>query len=216
MSTISTRDLGGMPDIRAFRRLTRSLAMLDAILSPEWEDRYYSFDSHWGPGELMASMRNGQGDHWFALMTDHGVVMHGLHHESPMYRPGDPWPGLFEGLPSEFSQSRDEPAFDARNSTFCVWRRTNAPAWERGPVQFPPGDDPDGSAELLRHLDGRPETYVSFAAEYYGVEIPLDVVADVYRQMPLTTELVARLNPAVVLTDLTSDLAEIGYPDTRP
>ena len=216
MNAISTRDLGGMPDIPAFRRLTRSLAMLDAILSPEWEDRYYSFDSHWGPGELMASMRNGQGDHWFALMTDHGVVMHGLHHEAPMYRPDDPWPGLFAGLPPELSRSRDEPAFDARNSTFCIWRRTNAQAWERGPVQFPPGDDPDGSAELLQHLDGRPETYVSFSAEYYGVEIPLDVVADVYRHMPLNSELVARLNPAVLLTDLASDLAEIGYPDVRP
>ena len=57
---------------------------------------------------------------------------------------------------------------------------------------------------------------MSFAAEYYGVEIPLDAVADVYRHMPLTRELVARVNPAVLLTDLAPDLAEIGYPDTRP
>jgi len=35
MRAISTRDLGGLPDIRAFRRLTRSLAMLDAILARE-------------------------------------------------------------------------------------------------------------------------------------------------------------------------------------
>jgi len=48
MRAISTRDLGGMPDIRTFRRLTRSLAMLDAILSREWEHRYYSFDSQGG------------------------------------------------------------------------------------------------------------------------------------------------------------------------
>ena len=216
MSAISTRDLGGMPDIQAFRRLTRSLAVLDAILSREWERRYYSFDSYWGPGELMASMRNGQGDHWFALMTDNGVVMHGLHHEAPMYRADDPWPGLFAGIPPELSGFRDEPAFDTRNSTFCIWRRTNAQAWERGPVQFPPGDDPDGSAELLQHLDGRPETYVAFAAEYYEVAIPLDIVANVYRHIPLTTEVVARLNPSVLLTDLASDLAEIGYPDAGP
>ena len=56
---------------------------------------------------------------------------------------------------------------------------------------------------------------MSFAVEYYGVEIPLDVVANVYRHMPLTTDLVARLDPAVLLTDLASDLTEIGYPDTR-
>ena len=109
MRAISTRDLAGMPDIPALRRLTQSLAVLDAILSPEWENRYYSFDSRWGL-----------------------------------------------------------------------------------------------------------ETYVSFAAEYYGTEIPLEVVADVYRHTRLTRKSVARLNPAVLLTDLAPDLAEIGYPDTRP
>jgi len=32
-------------DIEALRKLTQSLAMLDAIMSPEWEYRYYSFNS---------------------------------------------------------------------------------------------------------------------------------------------------------------------------
>lgn len=34
---ISTRDLGALPDIQGFRKLTQALAMLDAILSPEWQ-----------------------------------------------------------------------------------------------------------------------------------------------------------------------------------
>ena len=33
---ISTRDFRNLPDIPSFRRLVRALAMLDAILSPEW------------------------------------------------------------------------------------------------------------------------------------------------------------------------------------
>src|SRR6476659_3859665 len=68
------RSLGERPDIPTFRRLTRSLAVLDAILSPAWEDRYYSFNAHWGPGELMASMRNGQGDQWFASINASGII----------------------------------------------------------------------------------------------------------------------------------------------
>jgi hypothetical protein len=52
---ISTRDLSKLPDIASFRRLTRALAMLDAILSPEWQYRYYSFNAHWSAGEMMAS-----------------------------------------------------------------------------------------------------------------------------------------------------------------
>jgi hypothetical protein len=79
---ISTRDLSRLPDIPLLRRLTRALSMLDAILSPEWEYRYHSFDSHWAEGETMASMRNGSGDHWFALYSAAGVALHGLAHET--------------------------------------------------------------------------------------------------------------------------------------
>jgi hypothetical protein len=210
---ISTRNLDALPDIPALRRLARSLAMLDAILSPEWEFRYHSFDSHWGEGELMASMRNGQGDDWFALFTHAGVVVIGLDHEAPMFRLGDPWPGLIDALPSELAAAVDEPAFDARNSTFCIWRRTTGTRWERGPVQFPDGDDPDGSAQLLRILDGRPESYRAFAAEYYEADLPLDAVAAVYGHQPLTPELIERLNAAVTMDTLREDVAEIGYPE---
>ena len=210
---ISTRDLSGMPDIRSFRRLTRSLAMLDAIMEPEWESRYYSFDSHWGPGELMASMRNGQGDDWFALIAQSGVVIIGLDHEAPMYRHGDPWPGLFDALPPELAYAVDEPAFEARNSTFCIWHRANGLGWERGPVRYSAGEDPDGSAELLRILDGRPESYREFAAEYFERDVPLDAVSAVYHHMPLTEELVAQLNSNVSLGDLGEDVAQIGYPE---
>ncbi len=47
--------LAVLPDIEGLRNLTQSLAMLDAIMSPEWEYRYYSFNSKWDDGEMMAS-----------------------------------------------------------------------------------------------------------------------------------------------------------------
>lgn len=43
---ISTRQLGALPDIATLERLCQSLALLDAILSREWEYRYYSFNAH--------------------------------------------------------------------------------------------------------------------------------------------------------------------------
>ena len=213
VNAVNTRNPGERPDIPTFRRLTRSLAVLDAILSPVWEDRYYSFDAHWAPGKLMASMRNGQGDHWFALIHASGIILFGCDHESPMYRPDNPWPGVLDGIPPELAPFRDEPAFDTRNTTFCIWRRAAAQAWEHGPVHFPPGDDPDGAGRLLRHLDGHPETYVTFAAEYHEVAVPLDAVAAIYRHEPLTAALVARLNPTLDAADLASDLTEIGFPE---
>lgn len=69
--------LKSLPDIEGLRKLTESLAMLDAIMSPEWEYRYYSFNSKWGEGEMMASMRNGSGDEYFILFDSHGVIMPG-------------------------------------------------------------------------------------------------------------------------------------------
>ena len=83
---ISTRELTRLPDLRSFRRLTRALALLDAIMSPDWEYRYYSFNAHWAEGEMMASMRNGSEDHWFALLCPAGVALHGLAHEAASRR----------------------------------------------------------------------------------------------------------------------------------
>src|SRR5262249_20272971 len=58
---ISTRNLA-LPAIDDLRNLCQVIATLDAILSPEWEWRYYSFNSKWSAGAMCASMRNGSGD----------------------------------------------------------------------------------------------------------------------------------------------------------
>ena len=184
---ISTRNLDGLPDIAGFRRLTRALAMLDAIICPEWEFRYYSFNSHWADGKMMASMRNGSGDHWFALLCSDGIALHGLAHEAPMFRFGQPWPGIFDELPREFHDNfLREPAFDTSNSTFCIWRRSAGTSWAHGTIQFPAGNDPDGSEGLLQILSGNdpdgsegllqilsgnPETYANFARDYYEIDV---------------------------------------------
>ena len=58
--------------------------MLDAIIMPEWDYRYYSFNSKWSAGQEMASMRNGQSDAWFCVFSDVGVFFKGFDHESHM------------------------------------------------------------------------------------------------------------------------------------
>jgi hypothetical protein len=212
---LSTRHLAGLPDLVTFRRLTRSLATLDAILSPEWDDRYYSFDSHWSAGEMMASMRNGSGDHWFALICPAGIALHGLAHEAPIFRPGEPPPWLFAELPAEFHQNfLREPAFDTRNSTFCVWRLASDTHWRCAVPSRSDGDgDHDGSSDLLSILAGNPKQYVDFARDYYEVDIALADVAAVYRHDALSEEFARRLNGDVDYQALAKDLQEIGYPE---
>ena len=77
---ISTRDLSRMPDVDRLRLTLQSMAMLDAILSPEWQFRYYAFNTAWSTGEQMGSMRNGSGDHFFAHFGSAGYGSRG----SPM------------------------------------------------------------------------------------------------------------------------------------
>jgi len=211
---ISTRSLGGLPDIDGLRRLTRALAMLDAILCADWESRYYSFNSQWAAGEVMASMRDGSGDQWFALFTEVGAALHGLAHESPMFRRGNPWPGIWDSFPSALAGFRAEPAFDTKDSTFCIWRMHSDAAWQRGEIDFPQGHhDPDGSTMLLSMLDGVPQTYCAWASEYYECELPVAALAAVYDHSPLTEALVRALKADASLRSLQPDVAEIGYPD---
>ena len=191
----------------------QALATLDAILAPEWESRYYSFNARWGEGEMMASMRDGLGNQWFAVFSSAGMALHGLALESPMFRQGRPWPGIFDQLPSEFRASLlNEPAFDSSHSTFCIWRLASGGGWRRGAIEFPSGDDPDGSEALLELLAGRPDQYVRFASEYYEVDVNDEDVAAIYGHAKLDPDLLERLNPDVSLESLADDMAEIGYP----
>lgn len=214
---ISTRNLSLLPGVDGLRHVLQSMAMLDAIICPEWDGRYYSFNAEWGAGEQMGSMRNGSGDEFFAFFNSAGCWLKGFAHESAMtpYRetPQRVWPGVLDAVPQEFAACLREPAFSIEDVTFCIWRRTADGGWQIGPISFPAGDrDPDGSGCLLSKLDGRPETYRAWAIEYYEREVPLAAVEHVYRHWPLTNQIIAQLNPELAPTELAADLRAIGYP----
>jgi hypothetical protein len=211
MQTISTRNLAALPDIPALRQLTQSLAMLDAILCPEWEGRYYSFNSHWTESEMMASMRDGSGDEWFLLFSLAGAAMKGFSYESPMAA-APTLLGVLSDVPSVFGNFLNEPAFSMNDATFCIWRTISDKQWQKGSIAYPSGSDPDGSADLLFILDGEPRTYQRWAEEYYEVDVSLDIVAHVYAHLPLSEEIVTKLNNDIALSDLAADIIEIGYP----
>lgn len=212
---ISTRDLRSLPDAAHLRRVLQSMAVLDAILSPEWEFRYYSFDSRWGDDQQMGSMRDGSGDDLFVHFGTAGCWIKGFAHESPMspwmQEPTRVWPGVLDAVPPEFADCLAEPAFNVGDTTFCIWRRHGDPNWATGPVHFPDGEDPDGSELLLSGLDADPATYRTYAHAYYERDVSLDAVRHIYAHRPLTQAIVAALNPEVTMSDLAKDAAGIGY-----
>jgi hypothetical protein len=203
-----------MPDRDAFIRITKSIATLDAILSPEWDGRYYSFDSQWNVGEEMASMRDGCGGDWKAHITEAGIILFGLAHESDTFLPGNPWPGVLDDVPDVFQSSVTEPAFDTSNLSYCIWLRFDSAGWQMGDIAFPvpATPDPDGSIEHLAIFDGNPATYRDWAADYYETDVSLPSVEAIYGGDNLTPQLVKSLNPSIELEETKEEIEKIGYP----
>ncbi|MEU4623926.1 hypothetical protein AB0G04_28625 [Actinoplanes sp. NPDC023801] len=189
-----------LPGAEQLRRRSQALAMCDAIMSPAWEDRYYSFDSGWNPDrrEQMASMRNGSGDEYSIVFAPAGVWIRGLDHEAPH------GPGLFDDVPGVFAAQVTEPAFSG-GANICLWRETGGDRWHGRGL-----DRVTWLFELL--VDGTPEAYREFAQDYYEEDVDLDAVREVFALRPLSDALVRRLNPDVTVAYLADDIAEIDYP----
>ena len=213
---ISTRNLSDLPAIQQLNRTMKSLAVLDAIVEPDWEYRYYSFNSKWDTSEEMGSMRNGQGDAWFCVFSPVGAFLKGFDHESEMspwnQEPMRVWPGVLGAVPEMFKRFVQEPAFSMDDTTFCIWRSAQESGWRTGAVEYPAGEDPDGSGWMLSILRGEPELYRSWAESYYERPVALQIVRHVYEHKPLTDEIIRTLNQDRDLHGLTADLDEIGYP----
>ena len=213
---LSSRTLDAMPDPASLWQRSVALAALERCLSPEWEERYYSFDSAWAPGEHVASMRNGSGDDYFIGFSAQGVFLKGFDHEAVMspYREDPPrlWEGMYHACPESLVSFRDEPAFAPESVTFALWWTASAACWRRGVATFPSGRDPDGSERLLRHLGGGPERYVEFATEYYEVDLSLDAVRHVYAFRPLTPEVLrGLLQSGEDSMAAAAEIASMGY-----
>ncbi|WP_395361428.1 hypothetical protein ACHGLA_17450 [Streptomyces sp. YH02] len=214
-----------LPGIEELRDHSRGLAMVEAVLCPEWESRYYSFDAHWSETEQLASMKDGSGDEYTIVLSPAGAFARVFDHESPMspFGPladGQTWPGVIDGVPEAFREYLTEPAFTDEDgvhvTTACLWREATDEAWHTGPVEYTDledREDPDGSVHLTHLLTDRSaEAYAEWASDYYERPVDIEAVRQVLALRPLTAELVAALNPEVTLADLAEDVREIGYP----
>ena len=187
--------------------------MMDAILCPTWQYRYFSFNARWAPGEEMGSMRNGQGDHYFAHFNTAGCWLKGFDHEAAV-SPAIVVSRILEGMPTEFARCVTEPAFIVAETTFCIWRRYADATWQRSPVAFPPEkDDPDGSARLLHGSTGGLRHTANGHKVITSAEISAAGVEAIYGHQALDPGIVTELNPELPWAELAADIDEIGYPE---
>lgn len=167
--------------------------MLDAILCPEWEYRYYCYDQRWAPGHQRASMRDGTGNEYSVVFSAPGALIRGFAPDSVQeeFRADPPpcWRELADGTPTV---------------TAMLWRERGDLTWQARPE--------DGDEAMFGLLaDGSPEAYHRFAQDYFEVTLDLAAVARVFSHEPLTHELVQALTLYARIEDLVDDCAAIGW-----
>ncbi|ESQ90809.1 hypothetical protein ABAC460_08240 [Asticcacaulis sp. AC460] len=192
------QSLDQLPSIEQVRTILKGLALLDAVLSPEWDYRYFSYNARWvqDGSEAMASMRDGCGSEYFVLFDEVGVA--GKVYSTDAADETDN-PDL---IPEIFSGFRNEPAFSVQFATFYFWRGKNDASWAGQPTAA-------NDYHLLRFIVDGPDYYHAWAEAYYERSIDLDTVLEVYHSGTLTRDQAFQLAPDLVYADLTEDIAEI-------
>lgn len=184
--------------------------MLDAMLCPDWDGRYYSYNSRWAHGEEIGSFRNGQGDFWFLHIGRFGAGIVGSAHESKLAGDGALLAQVRRAIPGEFSSFLNEPAFGWDRMSYCFWRSRDDRAWSRVEhLSWATFDD--GSLEHLALLHEPASSYAEFAKWYYERSLPISAVEAIFGGAPVTQETLKIFNPEMSLGDLLDDAAEIGF-----
>ena len=191
-------DAPTLPDIDRVRHTARALALADAILSPEWEFRRYSFDSAWHPalGLTMASMRDGSGSEYFLLFENGAAVGKVFDRDAPRAAAD-----LVQAVPDIFAAFKREPAFSLDAATQFFWRQAHDAQWHCAPGH--------ATSRLLEPLASGLDGYHPWAEDYYERTIDRAALAAVFASLRVTPDTLRRLDPSRSLDDLKNDLDTI-------
>ena len=194
----SLKELSSIEDIR---KISQSLAVLDLILIPEWEFRYFSFNSKWDSNEMMASMRNGEGDEYFILFSKDGLIGK-IYSISEGIVPNKDT--ILQMIPNEFNNFKNEPAFNLDNITCCIWRKFSDRDWSIAPVMK--------NIPLLNFFVEDETYYQNWVEEYLEKSLDVKQIKAIFDHVPLNRDLVTDLNDERSFEDVEEEVKEIGYP----
>lgn len=215
---VSTRDLSPLPEIHALRDQMQRMAALNAAFAAQlgFSEPTFSFNPKWSRHSQVGCYDNGCGDELYAHFTPLGCFLTGFAHESMMtpYRvdPPELWPGLLDGIPTEFVPSMQEPAFELPATTFVVWRLHSDDHWQTSKVSYPEHPDPDGSQDMLSELLMTAAEFTDWLEENYETDVDSAIVGRVFAGEPISTNELRSLCPDAKLSDLLEAVSNTGYP----
>lgn len=188
-----------LPSIKNILKRAKGLALLDAILIPEWAYRHFSFNSRWGNdgNVMMASMRDGSGAEYFLYFSVAGCV--GKVFDGNLSLDAD---FLLARVPEHFSQFKAEPAFSLNDATFYFWQSVGSEKWAVHPENL-------DCYSYLDFLKQGAAYYHAWAESYYERDIDFDVLVNVFESLALSLEQLEILNANLTIEDLRADFKEI-------
>lgn len=185
--------------IDSLKNISKKIALIEAVIEPEWEYRYYSYNSKWSDSEEMASMRDGSGNYYFILFSGSQCFIKVI---DKMQNFKDEAMRTLDAMDIDSQKSisafLNEPAFYTDELSYLYWN-TNG-TWN--------------SIEMNEHSwlnilhDPVPE-YIRFAKNYYDKTIPKKTVSTVINEEVSLSYLV-KLNPDIDINSLKTDIDEIG------
>lgn len=191
--------INDLPLIEDVRKNSQALAIIDAIIMPEWEFRYFSFNSNWNRSrdEMMASMRDGSGNEYFILFSKLGAVGK-VFNGSILNNPSI----LLADIPDHFSSFKNEVAFNLENASFYFWRSNADDSWSVLPHDLK-------LLPLLGFLTGGAEYYHAWAECYYNKKIDINSIKNIFMSLNKNTDAFSILNPELNRDILEEDILEI-------
>lgn len=195
----SIQTIHALPTIERIKHVSQALALLDAIIMPEWQYRYFSFNCNWeGAGqEMMASMRDGSGAEYFLHFSHEGVagkvVSGSLLPDAPRH---------LSAMPERFQGFKAETAFSTDQASLFFWRGADQPSWSVSP-------DTLGLYPLLGFLVDGVEAYKKLVEDYYEEHLDANAIEQVFASLNVTEDQLRELNPDLSLEDLAEDAQEI-------
>jgi len=205
----STKEPNLLPGRKNLQTICKAISVLDAILSPEWEYRYFSYNSKWAKDEEFFELRDGEGSHMLVLFHKKGCVINGF---DPDFQGRDK-NKLTKGLPEVYKEFIFGEPVKSIGTTFCIWTNESE-EWQVGEIN----NYDDNSEEFLSFFEDDPQTYIDWATDYFeGLYkksgIDENTVEKIYNGETLTKEMVLTIVDKLEdWKQLEADLKEINYP----
>ena len=191
------------------KALLKKQAILDIIVTPEhdaWR-RLVSYHHDKTKQCDVFHIRNGSGDHLYALFSEQGAILKGFDHESCLspYQNDEIQTAetIYANVPAELLQLLDEDT-EKKDVTFCIWQHPGETIWHQNNIFLPdvcwkenrtqPEDG--GQAFLMSYIFANAEEWFEWASIYYELqEEAWDAAASLYETGEITRSMVEDLNP---------------------